>query len=157
MAKNQKPFSPAFGFQKISPRAKMAMAKYNQRVRGFKRGFPPFPYWMNPIIIDRSGIAAGIGRHPYKPGWNGYILLPKNHKYSSTKAGMPPYEVHGGITYLSFIGDYRIIGWDCGHINSWVFYSERGKELSIKETLYLYEQAKRDMLPLWKRFFNWIK
>lgn len=136
------------------------MAKYNQRVRRFKRGFSPLPSWMNLnlIIIDRSGIAACIAKSMVAKGWNGYVLIPKGHKYFNVSDYNDiPYEVHGGITFAQNIGSHYIIGWHCAHSNSGVFHSERGKELSIKETLYLYEQAKKDMLPFWKRFFNWIK
>ena len=148
MAKNQKSFFPEFGFQKIIRAIKRPRDKFNI-VSWIKEPFAAFPYWLLPIIVDRSGLAAGIARHPFYPNaWSGYVLLPRGHKYFKAEANNIPYRVHGVISYHEYYKDHLIIGWVNMHNN---------KVPAIKEALCLYDQAKEDMLPFFKRFFNWIK
>lgn len=72
-------------------------------------------------------------------GWgNGYVNLPKGHKYYGVYYDEIPVDVHGGLTFSEQIGEYWTVGFDTAHSgdtsNYWTF------DKVYEETVNLLEQ-----------------
>lgn len=49
-------------------------------------------------------------------GWgNGYVALPKGHKYYEVDYNDIPVDVHGGLTYGQMDGEMWVVGFDTAH------------------------------------------
>lgn len=50
-------------------------------------------------------------------GWgNGYVALPKGHKYHGVHYDDIPVNAHGGLTYSNLEDDYWVVGFDTCHL-----------------------------------------
>lgn len=69
-------------------------------------------------------------------GWgNGYVHLPKGHKYYGVNYGDIPVNVHGSLTYSEQEGDYWVIGFDTAHFGDTLEKWPREKVLEETERL----------------------
>ncbi len=78
--------------------------------------------------LVEEGITIEIRQNPFA-GYNGYVILPKNHpwltvpeeirraEYHREWYGPDDIRVHGGVTY--FDADARRIGFDANHAGDW--------------------------------------
>lgn len=81
----------------------------------------------------------------YEHGWgNGYVHLPKGHKYFGIDANDIPYEVHGGLTFADEIDGYWVIGFDTCHYGDTL--EKWPKKAVWEETQRLLRQAVADVI-----------
>jgi len=67
--------------------------------------------------FEYKGYTCRMRRHHVLGVWLGYVLIPTESK-SEWLEGPDNYsllDVHGGITYARYEGDFFCIGFDCGH------------------------------------------
>lgn len=75
-------------------------------------------------------------------GWgNGYVNLPKWHKYYGVHYDNIPVDVHGGLTYSEQEGDYWVVGFDTCH--AWDTMEKWPKEKVLEEAIQLMNQLKK--------------
>ncbi len=95
------------------------------------------------MLEEESGIKLPIRliENTWYPngGWgNGYVKLPKNHKYYGVDYDNIPVDAPGGLTYSEQDGDEWVVGFDTMH--SWNNAVEHDKDYVLTETmLLLYE------------------
>lgn len=56
-----------------------------------------------------AGKMEGIGQY------NGYVNLPKGHRWYGLDYEKIPVDIHGGLTYSAQMGEYWTIGFDTAH------------------------------------------
>ena len=72
-------------------------------------------------------------------GWgNGYVALPKGHKYYQVDYDDIPVDVHGGLTYSQQMGDYWVVGFDTAHFSDTI--EKWPMEAVLAETQKLFDQ-----------------
>lgn len=81
-------------------------------------------------------------------GWgNGYVRLPKNHKYFGADYDDIPYDIHRGLSYAdyqTFNGiEYYVIGFDTSHYGD---NQSMDKQWVTNETHKLQLQAIKDLI-----------
>jgi hypothetical protein len=52
--------------------------------------------------------------------WNGYVVLPKNHKYDNKSYDNIPVNVHGGLSYSQLEPSGWVIGFDTAHAGDFI-------------------------------------
>lgn len=84
------------------------------------RVYTDHPIKMHIVGIKWEPQVIKIAPSLARKGWgNGYVRLPRDHKYFGTNYNDIPYEAHGGLTYSGlekYQGkEYWVIGFDSAH------------------------------------------
>lgn len=98
----------------------------------------------------RTFVKSSDWQKPYQKGWgNGYVIIPKGHRFHGKHYDEIPVDVHGGLTFSEYASDLGwpeladesdgwVVGFDTGHFADNA--SRWTKENVIKETEYLKQQ-----------------
>lgn len=75
-----------------------------------------YDYLVVKITPDVPENLIAILREMTNPWFNGYVVLPKGHKYSGVHYNDIPVDCHGGLTFGAYDNNGNwIIGFDCRH------------------------------------------
>lgn len=78
--------------------------------------YKDYDYLVVKITPDVPENLIAILREMTNPWFNGYVVLPKGHKYSGVHYNDIPVDCHGGLTFGAYDNNGNwIIGFDCRH------------------------------------------
>lgn len=72
-------------------------------------------------VFEYKGFKCEVIRHPALGSLNGYVFIPKGHRYfGKDYDDLRDIECHGGLTYSKTQEDFTKIGFDCAHYTDYV-------------------------------------
>lgn len=71
--------------------------------------------------FEYRGYLCEIWRHPNFGSLNGYVFIPRDHKYfGKDYSDLDHIDCHGGLTFSETRGDFTRIGFDCAHYGDYM-------------------------------------